>query len=106
MNFLKILKQIETTDFSFQEVGIISSAVLIAGLVISNVWSVPVFALFWLTLVSCWIYLHIKKSKYTWQRFDDIDERDIEYKDEFELRVEKLEQRVSELAHSLQTKDK
>lgn len=105
MDLIKFLRQIETSEFSPKEVVVLISTILILGLVISNTWSSIFFIFFWLSLVSTWIYLHIKKSKHTWQRFDDIDERDIEFKDEFELRIEKLEQRMAELAQHFQTKN-
>lgn len=43
-----------------------------------------------LLTIYVWIFLHVKKSKTTWERFDEIDQRDMDFKDEFDKKYEKL----------------
>ena len=44
----------------------------------------------WLLILTAWLYLRQKQDAFTWQRFDDIDQRDIDYKDDVDRRIEQL----------------
>ena len=45
----------------------------------------------WLLFLTLWIYFHTKKDRKIWDRFGEIDERDMEFHDDCEKRIEKLE---------------
>ena len=97
MNFFKFIKQIDTTKLSLKEMMVTIAMCCLVAVVTYHTWSFTTLTIVWLVSLTSWAYLHIKKSKHTWQRFDDIDERDIEFRDEFEVRIEVLEKQVIDL---------
>ena len=72
------------------EVGIF---LLVVGAAISAshyIWGADTTTYLCLTSIFLWIFLHVKRSKTTWDRFDEIDQRDMDFKDEFDRRYEKI----------------
>jgi hypothetical protein len=72
------------------EVGIL---LLVVGAAISAshyIWGADTTIYLCLTSIFLWIFLHVKRSKTTWDRFDEIDQRDMDFKDEFDRRYEKI----------------
>lgn len=102
MDFFKLIKQFQQTKISLKESIPTALCTLIVAIVIYNIWSFNTLLITWLLGLTSWAYIHIKKSNYTWQRFDDIDERDVEFRDEFEVRIEALEKQITELNSKLQ----
>lgn len=103
MDFFKLIKQFQQTKLSLKESIPAILLTLTLAIIIYNIWSFNTLLVAWLFGLTSWAYIHIKKSSYTWQRFDDIDERDVEFRDEFEVRIEALEKQVTELNSKLQS---
>jgi fatty acid desaturase len=69
------------------------------------IWKSSVMQFVWLFGLTLWVFLHIKKSHFTHQRFREIDERDLDFKDECDshrknlyAKIEHLEKKVEELS--------
>ena len=79
MNLL--LKYLKSNAISLKEFSfflLVTAVVLGLGY---EVWGPFLTLYLWLLVLSCWAFLHVKKSKKTQQRFRDIDARDIDYKE-------------------------
>jgi hypothetical protein len=68
-------------------------------------WKSSAVQFMWLFGLTLWAFLHIKKSLFTNQRFREIDERDLDFKDECDshrknlyAKIEQLEKKVEELS--------
>ena len=84
------------------EVGIL---LLVVGAAISAshyIWGADTTIYLCLTSIFLWIFLHVKRSKTTWDRFDEIDQRDMDFKDEFDRRYEKILAELNKKASAIE----
>jgi len=54
----------------------------------------------WLFSITIWAFLHVRKSSTTWSRFDEIDERDLDFHNSIDQQLESIQSRISKLEAS------
>jgi hypothetical protein len=84
------MKQLDFAGTKLSEVGIFLLIVIAAISASHFIWGADTTIYLCLTSIFLWIFLHVKKSKITWERFDEIDQRDMDFKDEFDKKYEKI----------------
>lgn len=81
---------IEVCLFCLTILGIVS--------LLTYLWSSSGVILLWLFFLTLWAFLHIKKSVLTQERFDEIDQRDMDFKDECDRYFAKLSKLQNQIA--------
>lgn len=82
---------------SFSEVGVFLLVIVAIATASHYVWGESTTTYLWLLAVSLWAFLHIRKSKTTWDRFDEVDQRDLDFKDEFDRKYNRLSTELEEV---------
>ena len=72
-------------------VGLLVGLLLLAG---NYFWPQSNFTLAWLFVLTMWALLHSKKSSTTWDRFDEIDERDLDFHNTIDKQLESFDERI------------
>lgn len=96
----KIDKKLRTIGTSLQEMSIIFFVIVGLVTALHLLWGGHTTSYLWLMMLTIWAILHIKKSRTTWQRFRDIDARDMEYKEYLDQRIEHLEETLKKMDDS------
>lgn len=83
------------------EVLLFSILLLAIVALLTFLWESSVIIFLWLLGLTIWFFLHTKKNAQTHYRFSELDQRDMDFKDECDVQFEKLkklEEKVGKLS--------
>lgn len=83
---------IELIGTSLLEVLLFCLVVLSLVGIFSFVFTEFTTLLIWLFVLTTWAFLHIRKSALTQERFEEIDQRDLDFKDECDRHFARLDE--------------
>lgn len=98
-SLVRLLDYLRQNNLALKEMFVIGVVLISVVSLLHLLWGGFTVTYLWLSITTLWLYLNTKKNKAIMQRFTDIDERDMDFKDEYDKLygcVQKITKRIDD----------